>query len=72
MCEAFGLDRRIDNYKGKRHIGLYRLDIEYLVEVVSSVIDNPKKYPDKNTKEYQAMKNLYEKLKKLYGKAFSK
>jgi len=57
MCEAFGLDRRIDNYKGKRHIGLYRWDIECLVEVVSSVIDDPKEYPDKNTEEYRAMKN---------------
>ncbi|MDI6730373.1 MAG: hypothetical protein QMD06_02380 [Candidatus Altarchaeum sp.] len=49
MCEAFDLDRRIDNYQGKHPIGLYRWDIECLVEVLSSVIDDPKEHPDKNT-----------------------
>ncbi len=63
MSESFGLDTRIDNYKGKRLIGLYRWDIECLVEGVSSVIDDPKEYPDKNAEEYLAMKNLYEKLR---------
>jgi len=26
MAESFGLDRRIENYSGKRPIGLYRWD----------------------------------------------
>jgi len=71
MSESFGLDTRIDNYKGKRPIGIYRWDIECLVEVISYVLNDPKKCPDKNTEEYLAMKNLYEKLRKLYEEAFS-
>ncbi|WP_289022482.1 hypothetical protein [Desulfobacter postgatei] len=29
MVEAFGLDRRIENYQGKRPIGLYRWDLDW-------------------------------------------
>ena len=71
MVEAFGLDRRIENYRGKRPIGFYRWDIDCLVDVVSYVLDDPEEYPDKKSKEYLAMKNLYEKLKKLEEEAYS-
>jgi hypothetical protein len=71
MVEAFGLDRRIENYQGKRPIGFYRWDIDCLVEVVMCALDDPAEYPDKNAGEYRAMKNLYEKLRKLNEEAFS-
>ena len=29
MCEAFGLDRKIENYKGTRPISFYRLYSEF-------------------------------------------
>lgn len=71
MAEAFGLDRRIENYQGKRPIGFYRWDIDCLVDVVSYVLDDSEEYPDKKSKECLAMKNLYEKFKKLEEEAYS-
>jgi hypothetical protein len=38
MAEAFGLDRRIENYKGTRPITLYRWDLECLLDVIDLVI----------------------------------
>ncbi len=63
MAECFGLDRRIANYQGVRPIGLYRWDIECLVEVIDSVLSDSKYYPTQNSLEYQAMKNLGDRLK---------
>ena len=68
MVEAFGLDRRIENYKGKRPIGLYNWDFDCLLSVIEYVIDNPKEYPDKNDSGYIALKKLYERLKVEYQK----
>jgi hypothetical protein len=62
MAETFGLDRRIINYKGMRPIGLYRWDIEWLVDVINSVLDDPEYYPNQNSSEYVAIKNLRERL----------
>ncbi len=35
MAEAFGLDRRIEAYSGKRPIGLYRWDLNCLLAVMA-------------------------------------
>jgi len=63
MAEAFGLDRRIENYKGKRPIGLFSWDFDCLLAVIEYVIDDPKEYSDKNDSGYIALKKLYERLK---------
>ena len=68
MAEAFGLDRRIENYKGKRPIGLYSWDFDCLLAVIEYVIDDPKKYPDKEDSGYKALKKLYDRLKAEYRK----
>ena len=34
MAEAFGLDRKIENYKGTRPLTLYRWDLECLIDVI--------------------------------------
>lgn len=39
LAESFGLDRRIERYEGKRPLGLYRWDLECLVESLSMVLD---------------------------------
>ena len=62
MAEAFGLDRRIANYQGVRPIGLYRWDIKCLVDVINSVLDDPEYYPTQDSPEYQAIKNLRDRL----------
>ena len=62
MAESFGLDRRIVNYMGLRPIGLYRWDIECLVDVINSVIEDPEYYPNQDRPEYLAIKNNQDRL----------
>ena len=62
MAESFGLDRRIINYQGIRPIGLYRWDIECLLDVINSVLDDPEYYPNQDSPEYLAIKNLRDRL----------
>jgi hypothetical protein len=64
MAEAFGLDRRIQNYKGKRPIGLHSWDFDCLLAVMESVLNDPREYPDKSDTGYNALNNLFEWLKK--------
>ena len=40
MAESYGLDGRIDAYRGKRPIGLYRWDLECLIMVVEEGISD--------------------------------
>jgi len=62
MAESFGLDRRIANYQGARPIGLWRWDIECLVDVINSVLDDPEYYPTQDSPEYTAIKTLRDRL----------
>jgi len=62
MAESFGLDRRIENYQGKRPIGLYRWDIECLTDVIHSALDDPEYYPSKTSKGYLALAALRDRL----------
>jgi len=66
MEEAYGLERRIDQYKGKRPIGFYRWDMDCLIDVLSMALDDSKEYPDQNSSGYLALKNLHERLKSEY------
>ncbi len=70
MVEAFGLDRRIEDYQGKRPIGFYRWDFECLIDVIELALKDSKEYPDKNSEEYKALKNLHDRLKEEYEKNF--
>jgi hypothetical protein len=62
MAESFELDRRIANYQGLRPIGLWRWDIECLVDVIDSVLDDPEYYPVQGNLEHQAIKALRDRL----------
>lgn len=64
MLESFGLDRRIANYQGVRPIGLWRWDIECLVDVIDSVLNDPEYYPVQGSAEHQAIKALRDRLMK--------
>mgnify|MGYP000161422501 FL=1 len=64
MAEAFGLDRRIENYKGKRPIGLYSWDFDCLLCVIEDVLQDSREYPDRSDPGYIALCNLFERLKK--------
>ncbi len=63
MTEAFGLDRRIENYQGKRPIGLHSWDIDCLLAVIEYVINDSDVYPDKEDQGYRALTSLYDRLK---------
>ena len=66
MAEAYGLDRRIDNYKGKHPIGLYRWDLDCLIDVIDIALDDPIEYPDKSSEGYKALEMLHIRLKDEY------
>jgi hypothetical protein len=62
MAESFGLDRRIANYQGVRLLGLWRWDLECLVDVIDSVLDDPEYYSNQDRAEYLAINNLRDRL----------
>jgi hypothetical protein len=66
MAESFGLDRRIENYQGKRPLGLYRWDLECLLDVVDMALVDKKAYPSQNSVQYRALQNLHQRLKAEY------
>ena len=68
LPESFSLDRRIERYAGVRPIGLYRWDVECLLDVLIEVVDNEKEYPQKDSPEHLAIQSLYKRLQKEYKK----
>jgi hypothetical protein len=70
MSESFGLDTRIENWRGKRPIGLYRWDVECLLGVIDHALKDDKEYPDKTTSGYNALTQLSGRLLDEYHKAF--
>ena len=66
MSEAFGLDRKIENYKGTRQISLYRWDLECILDVLSSTLKDKAEYPDINDIKYTELKKLYDNLDNIY------
>ena len=49
MSESFALDTRIENYRGKRPIGLYSWDFECLLAIIDHALKDGKEYSDKTT-----------------------
>ncbi len=66
MAEAFGLDRRIEAYPGKRPIGLYRWDADCLLDVMDLALKDPRAYPEKESATYAALKRLRDRLQEEY------
>jgi hypothetical protein len=70
MVEAFGLDTRIENYKGIRSIGLYQWDLECLVDAAEYALNDPKEYPNKSDSGYRSLLKLHNRLKEIYRKTY--
>ena len=70
MDEAFGLGSRIENYKGTRPIGLYRWDLECLVDAAEYALNDPKEYPNKSDSGYRSLLKLHNRLKEIYRKTY--
>ncbi len=70
MCEAFGLDRKIENYKGTRPISFYSWDLDCILDVLDMTLDDEKEYPDKKDEGYIKLYELYVDLKKAYKETY--
>ena len=70
MAESFGLDARIERYKGTRPIGLYRWDMDCLTDVLEMMMRDKHEYPDKTSSEYKAVQSLHERLSLLRQQAY--
>jgi hypothetical protein len=70
MCEAFGLDRKIEEYKGKRPITLFRWDLDCLIDVIALALNDPREYADHSTPEYVALKSLGDRLREEYQRVY--
>lgn len=70
MAEAFGLDRKIENYKGARPITLYRWDLDCLMDVIDLALKDERDYPDKSTPEYQALQKVGERIHQEYDAVY--
>jgi hypothetical protein len=71
MTEAFGLDRRIEDYQGKRPIGFYSWDLDCILCCLEDALNDESEYPDKNASEYRALERLLGRLRAEYDKHFS-
>jgi len=71
MCEAFGLDNRIEKYKGTRPIGFYRWDMDCLEMVTQDALKDTEEYPEKSGPGYEAMKSLCRRIKELHDRAYA-
>jgi len=70
MVEAFGLDRRIEAYSGKRPIGFYSWDVACLLAVTDNALKNICAYPDKTSSAYATLKRLQVRLQEEYKRVW--
>jgi hypothetical protein len=70
LPESFGLERRVERYQGKRPIGLYRWDLECLLDTLSlEMTDYPLHSRPRRT-DLAALQSLYNRLRKEYDTAY--
>lgn len=72
MCEAYGLDTKIEKYKGTRPISFYSWDLDCILDVLDIVLNDEKEYPDKNDEGYVKLNELHVDLKKLYKETYER
>lgn len=72
MVEAFGLDSRIYNYKGVRPISFYSWDLDCILSVLDTVLNDKKEYPSQADEGYVKLQELYIHLKNEYIKIYDR
>jgi hypothetical protein len=70
LSECFGLDSRIDKYKGTRPIGLYQWDYECLISGIEFAINNDKTRRSIPETEVSALASLLIKTKNTYSNSY--
>ena len=71
LAEAYGLDRRIEKYKGTRALRLYRWDLDCLEDATALALDDDREYPGKSGESYKAMQALHERIKHIRAQAYA-
>ena len=66
MIEAFGLNSKIERYKGKRPISLYRWDLDCILAVLDLSLTDARNYPDMQSEGYLSLQSLQQSLKVAY------
>src|SRR5712691_11732597 len=69
LPESFRLDRRIEHHKGKRPLGLYRWDLEYLLDSFSMVLEGHY-YGKLPSKRSPTVQSLHDRLRAEYDSAY--
>src|SRR5215472_3395007 len=65
LPESFGLEQRVERYQGKRPIGLYRWDLECLLDTLSlEMTDRRPLHPRPGRRVLAALQSLYDRLRK--------
>src|SRR5207248_9876276 len=70
MAEAFGLDRKIEKYKGSRSLTLTRRDLDCVLDVMGLALRDERDYPDRSAPGYLALKSLGERLHQEYDAVY--
>jgi hypothetical protein len=70
MAESYGLDRRIERYRGRRPIGLYRWDMDSLLNVLHSALADPWEYSSEEEPDHLILQGLRERLQQAYDEAY--
>jgi hypothetical protein len=70
MCEAFGLDRKVEHYKGTRSISFYSWDLDCILDVLSMALGDKKEYPDKTDEGYRELHELHTTLQSAYKNTY--
>ena len=70
MVEAFGLDSRFERYQGTRPIGLYRWDLDCLIDVIAVAVRDSENEADTTEGGRRALRRLHERLQDEYRSTF--
>src|SRR6516162_3285347 len=70
MPESFGLEGRIQRYQGKRPIGLYRWDLECLLDTLSLEWADRPQHRRLRGRDLEALQSLHDRLRKEYETAY--
>jgi hypothetical protein len=70
FTECFGLDSRIDKYKGTKSIGLYQWDFECLIGGIEYAISDQKTKNSMRSSEINALTNLSNTINEIYKKTY--
>jgi hypothetical protein len=66
MAESFGLDRRIEAYRGTRPLSLYRWDLECLLAALRIALADQRRYSSPGAAGYQPLHALNMRLQAEY------